>query len=138
MLISDIMSTDVVTVDVDTPLLEVREGLEVHGIHHLLVISKTKRLAGIISDRELLHAISPFLDTLAEKQRDVETLKKPAHQIMTRKAISVNTRCTVNEAARIILEEGISCLVVVNGKGAIAGIVTWRDLMRVLSTEGAA
>ncbi|MFN3197408.1 MAG: CBS domain-containing protein [Bradymonadia bacterium] len=136
MQIGEIMSTDVVTVEADTPLVEVQRVLEEHGFHHLLVTSYG-RLVGVISDRDVIKAVSPFLDTLAEKPRDLDTLKRPAHQIMTRAAISVDERCSVQRAAEVLLSEDISSLVVLGKDGKVAGIATWRDLMRVLaSAEG--
>lgn len=134
MLIADIMSTDVVTVEADTPLVEVQHALEAHGIHHLLVTSH-KRLVGVITDRDIIRAISPFIDTLAERPRDLDTLKRPAHQFMTRKAISVHSRSSVYRAAEVLLDNQVSCLVVRNDKGGIAGIATWRDLLRVLAWQ---
>lgn len=50
--------------------------------------------------------------------------------VMTRHVISVSPDATVEEAARQMLERGISGLMVVDSKGELAGVVTEGDLLR--------
>ena len=50
--------------------------------------------------------------------------------IMTRRVISVSPDDTVETAAKLMLERGISGLVVVDAKGELAGVVTEGDLLR--------
>lgn len=50
--------------------------------------------------------------------------------VMTRHVISVAPDATVEAAARLMLERGISGLMVVDAKGELAGVVTEGDLLR--------
>jgi CBS domain-containing protein len=50
--------------------------------------------------------------------------------VMTRHVISVSPDATVDQAARQMLERGISGLVVVDAKGELAGVLTEGDLLR--------
>ena len=50
--------------------------------------------------------------------------------VMTRHVISVSPGATVDQAARQMLERGISGLVVVDAKGELAGVLTEGDLLR--------
>jgi CBS-domain-containing membrane protein len=50
--------------------------------------------------------------------------------VMTRGVLSVSPETTVEEAARMMLERGISGLFVVDAKGELAGVVTEGDLLR--------
>ncbi len=127
--ISTIMTKKVVTVDMDTTLKTICSIFEKKRFHHLLVIEEEK-LIGVISDRDVLGAISPFLNTLAEQARDLSTLKKRAHQIMSRKPITITKDTDLKDAARIMLRENISCLPVVSLDGGIEGIVTWKDFLK--------
>ena len=56
----DIMVTNVICVDMDERLPNVRKIMVNNGFHHLPVTEKGK-LVGIISDRDLLRFISPFI-----------------------------------------------------------------------------
>ena len=100
--------------------------------HHLLVIEEDE-LRGVISDRDVLKVISPFLNTLAEQDRDLTTLKKRAHQIMSRKPITITKDTSSEEAAHLLLRENISCLPVLSSDGKIDGIITWKDLLKAYS-----
>lgn len=129
MKIESIMTTKVVSVGLDDTLRAIRDIFATNSFHHLLV-TEEGALMGIISDRDVLRAVSPFADTSAEMARDTATLQKRAHQIMTRRPITITKEETVNDAIKRILEKKISCLPVVTSTGHIDGIVTWRDLLR--------
>ena len=130
MLIKEIMTTRVATVSMDDRLGVIKEIFEQANFRHLLVVEE-EELVGVISDRDLLRALSPYLDTDAEMNRDTETLNRRAHQIMSRHPITVSPNCTLKEAAAIMLERHISCLPVLEN-GALVGIVSWKDLLRIM------
>lgn len=128
MTVDGIMTCEVVTVAPDTTLSDVRAQLHAGGFRHLLVVDEGA-LVGVISDRDMLRALSPFLDTYSEKHRDVRTLGRPAREIMRGDPISVAPGTDVEEAATLVLDHSISSLPVVED-GEILGIVTTKDLLR--------
>ena len=90
MLIKEIMTTRVATVSMDDRLSVIKEIFEQAHFRHLLVV-EDEVLVGVISGRDLLRAISPYLDTRdAEMNRDTETLNRRAHQIMSRHPITIS------------------------------------------------
>ncbi len=127
MTVHGIMSRDVVTVPPDTALMDIRKRLQEGGFHHMLVV-EDGALCGVISDRDVLQAISPFLDTYSEEHRDVQTLARPAHEVMRTDPITVAPDTDIEEAARILLDHDISSLPVVDGE-ELVGIVTTKDLL---------
>lgn len=131
MIIADIMTTNPVTVNMDTELLEIKEIFDHVYFHHLLVEDESDNtFAGIISDRDLLSALSPYIYTAAETLRDKETLKKRAHQIMSRQMDTVTPETDCNIAAQKMLDADISCMPVVGNDRVILGIVTWKDFLK--------
>ena len=50
--------------------------------------------------------------------------------VMTRQILSVSEDATVADAARMMLQRGVSGLFVVNEKGDLSGIITEADLLR--------
>lgn len=126
--VSDIMTTSVITTEADRPLHFVGYLLKQHKIHHLVVTEET-RVIGVISDRDVLSAVSPFLATEAENYRDVRTMHLRASEIMTPDPICVVPTTTIAQAAVLLLRHNISCLPVTNADQAIQGIVTWKDLL---------
>jgi acetoin utilization protein AcuB len=134
MKLEDIMTRDVVTIGLDHRLRTVQQLFDKHKFHHLLVV-EDKKLIGIISDRDLLKAVSPFVATLSEKARDASTLDKRAHLVMTRSPVTAQKETTVQEAARLLVKNNISCLPIVSPEQEPIGIVTWKDILRGLVSD---
>ena len=137
MKISSIMTEKVFTVDMDVTLQDICRIFEDKKFHHLLVVEEGE-LRGVISDRDVLKALSPFLNTPVEQTRDLATLKKRSHQIMSREPITITKDATAKDAIRLMFQKIISCLPVVSADGKIEGIVTRKDLLDVYSEQPAA
>lgn len=131
MIVADIMTANPVTVNMDTELLLIKEIFDHVYFHHLLVENESDNtFAGVISDRDLLSALSPYIHTAAETLRDKETLTKRAHQIMSRQIDTVTPTTDCNIAVQKMLDADISCLPVVGDDKVILGIVTWKDFLK--------
>lgn len=133
MKVEAVMKTRVATVTLDDSLQVVREIFDQAPFRHLLVVDDDGRLAGVISDRDLLTAISPYLGMPGELARDRQTLGLKSHQIMTRDPTTVHPRVDIREAANRLLSIQGSCLPVVDGENRIKGILSWKDLLRALN-----
>jgi acetoin utilization protein AcuB len=127
--VGDIMTTQVVTIEMDDSLEVIRDIFKKFRFHHLLVVDR-KRLVGIISDRDVLKAISPYVETISETVRDRATLNKRAHQIMAYHPVTVEQSCPLQEAAQLMLFRGVSCLPVTTSDGMVQGVVTWKDVFK--------
>jgi len=135
MTVERIMSRDVVTVSPDAALIDIRKRLQEGGFNHMLVI-EDGALCGVISDRDVLKAISPFLDTYSEEHRDVKTLSQPASEIMQGDPITVAPDTSIKEASQILLDNRVSSLPVVEGD-ELVGIVTGKDMLEYYVSEEA-
>ncbi|WP_340678879.1 CBS domain-containing protein [Paraglaciecola sp.] len=131
MIIEKLMSKPIVTVELDDTLKVVKHIFERAKFHHLLVVEKDV-LYGVISDRDLLKAISPHIGTPNETPHDTVTLNKRVHQIMTRKPITLPPQADVYAAIKIFNQHSISCIPIVNDKGRPVGIISWRDILRAI------
>ena len=131
MTVSEIMTTRVVTIEMDDALEVIRDIFRKVKFHHLIVMDGEK-IVGVISDRDFLKAISPYVDTLSETNRDRATLEKRAHQIMSHYPVTVQKSCPLQKAAKVMLDRRVSCLPVVLPGGTLAGVVTWKDVFKAL------
>ena len=132
MKLKNIMTTQVITVGMDDKLEIIQALFERYHFHHILVLGENDVLVGVVSDRDLLKALSPFISTLVERIQDLRTLKRPVHQIMTRKPLSASKDLAIEEAAVLMLNKGISCLPIVRPDLTVEGIVTDKDILRWL------
>lgn len=132
--IDRIMTRNTITVGMDDTLEHIRGIFQRAKFHHVIVLDQG-RIAGVISDRDLLKHLSPFIgQRLMERVQDVNTLRRRAHQVMTRSPVTVPGRARVEIAAALMLRERVSCLPVVDESGRLIGIVTSRDLLRHVIT----
>ncbi len=134
MKIDRLMTRKLVTIGFDDSLNEIKGIFEEVSFHHLLVVEKGK-LFGIISDRDLFKSLSPSLGTAAETQKDLSTLSKKAHQIMTRKPITLQAHNTAYEAIDIFIKKSISCIPIVDEDNQPVGILSWRDILKALAAK---
>ncbi|MDP1931778.1 MAG: CBS domain-containing protein [Gammaproteobacteria bacterium] len=134
MILEKIMSKPVVTVELNDSLRTVKEIFDSSSFHHLLV-EEHGELFGVISDRDLLRAISPHIGTLLETNRDAATLNKRVHQIMTRKPVTLRRSADVFEAIELFNRHTISCIPITDTENRIEGIVSWRDIFRLLEAN---
>lgn len=132
MKVSQLMNRTVVTVTVDDMLSNVKDIFDQVAFHHLLVVEKGK-LVGVISDRDLLKAISDKVDSIAATTKDLSCLNKKAHQIMSYTPISLTENSTIKEAVETFNQNTISCIPIINKHGKPIGILSWRDIMKVLA-----
>ena len=126
MFVSQLMTRNPVTVGLDETVAHIQQMFDTHGFHHLIVV-EDEQVVGIISDRDLLRALSPFIGRRDERTADARLLQRHAHQIMTRSPVCATERTTVQEAMALILAHRISALPVVDTQRRPLGIISWRD-----------
>jgi acetoin utilization protein AcuB len=132
--VAEWMSTDSRSVDMDAPLGAIRELMSMYGCHHLLV-KDAGVVVGVISDRDVLRNLSPGVDKRFSSRGDIETLEKPAHQIMSRGLQSVPPSSSIPEAAALMLKHHINCLPVIDETGC-RGVLTTSDVLRWTAATG--
>ncbi len=129
MTVAEIMTTKVICAGMDDTLDGIRKTLEMNRCHHIPIV-EDNRLVGIVSDRDVLKDLSPEADMENADNHALNTLQKKAHQIMSRKVITISPEDSVEEAAAAMLEKKFSCLPVLERSGAVVGIVTKTDILK--------
>lgn len=126
--VGSIMTRHVVAVGMDDTVGRVRDIFASMRFHHLVVV-ESGRVMGVVSDRDLLKNISPYLGTMGERTQDLAGLRRKVHQIMTRRLVWVSEGMPIKEAAGIMMDQRVSCLPVLDAAGACVGIITLRDVL---------
>ncbi|NRB52785.1 MAG: CBS domain-containing protein [Saprospiraceae bacterium] len=128
--ISEIMSTDLITVKETDKLVVIEEKFKDHPIHHLPVVDKDYALVGIISKADMLH-IARMIEqdasgtTYIAKVYDSWT----AARIMTPQPLTLDPEDTVGLVADIFLQNKFHAIPVIEDF-RLAGIVTSHDLLK--------
>ena len=124
------MRREFVSVKPDDQLDLVDDIMNLGRVRHLPVL-EGDRLAGIVSQRDLLAAsLSKLLD-FDPTERRVFLRSIRVDEVMTRDVVTAGPGMPIGEAARIMLRHRIGCLPVVDpATGAAVGLVTETDLLR--------
>ena len=118
-LVREVMTREPVTLTPEQSFGEALALLARNRFRHLLVVDDTGRLAGVLSDRDLLRTMSrtPDLD------------RATVADVMQSDVISVEPQTLLSDAAAQMLDRRINCLPVVEA-GRLCGILTSTDLLR--------
>ena len=131
MYVGRVMHTDLVTVPPDTSLVQAQNIIAERRIAHLLVVDKKENLVGIISDRDLKQSWASPATTLSVHELNYLLKQLTVDMIMRKKIITISPNTTIERAARIMQENRISALPVME-KENLVGIITTTDVMEVL------
>lgn len=143
--VRDIMTTDVVTVRDDANLVEVAQTMLDRNVGALPVVDDRGLLVGIVTQGDFTgHRRGfPFSAVRAPQlfgewvdAEGVERIYEGARQravreIMTHDVVTVNEDDTLTDVVVLMVERDLDRLPVVRN-GAVVGIVTGRELLRVL------
>ena len=119
--VDDIMTTPPLVVSPDESVVDVAKKMLEHGYGSALVIEDDK-LIGIVTERDLLYALS----------EGEEGVKLKASDVMTEDPISVKAKTDIMEAIKIIKDANVRHLPVVDDKGRPVGVVAFRDILESL------
>jgi acetoin utilization protein AcuB len=112
MLVHNRMSSKVISVDPQHTIAEARALLERHHIRHLPVL-RERRLAGIITDRDL---------------RSAPATAQTVGEVMTTKPVTIGPQASVDEAARLLRAHKIGAVPVMDGN-KLVGILSAADVL---------
>ncbi len=131
MTVHDIMTAHVITVDSHASLPEIRAILTENAFRHVLV-REHNRIIGVITDRDIRRALPSDATSLAKWEIPLLLENTKAKELMHSPVITVLEDAPMQYAARVMLEEGISCLPVLYGD-ELKGIVTSSDILRAVA-----
>ena len=135
--VRDVMSTDVVTVGKTTSYKEVARLMTEHKVNALPVMIKNGHLIGIVSETDVLRKeerrfrrLVSGLSGRARRER-AKAEARTAAQLMTSPVITTHPDASLASAARLMNDHHIRRLPVLDASGALIGMVSRRDLLRV-------
>ena len=126
------MTRDVVTVTLETPVVEAARLMARQRVRRLLVTEKREEgihLRGIISAKDVIHAFPPHVNPFAIEGPDARVTPTIVSEIMRWDLHTTTPEAPVEEAAAMMLEKKVGALPVLRGKH-LAGIITESDIFR--------
>jgi CBS domain-containing protein len=124
------MTRKIVTVTEGDALEDAERGMQRLRFRHLPVVDSAGRLVGLLSRGDLLHAASSTLSD-EEAERNAVILRQPVRRVMQEEVLTVQPEDSLIQAGKVLYESKIGCLPVVDAEGALLGILTKSDFVRV-------
>ena len=128
----DLMSAPVLSLPSDSTWLDAWASMSDKGFHHIPVTSMHDTLVGMVSYRDLLHH-APELITAADTR---QASRRRLAEIMTSRVISATPVTEVREIARVMLDEQIHAVPILDHNRRLIGILATRDLLRGIANHG--
>ena len=126
----DRMSSPVDTLPLTATLAQAWDLVHAKRFRHIPIVSSEQSLVGILSDRDLLRGTVDA--TLLGYQRGKPPSEFPIQKLVSQPVLVANPRAEVRAVARILLEERIGAIPIVEETGALVGIITRSDILRIL------
>ena len=117
-----------------TPEMNIQEAATIMNrekIHSLPIIDKKGEFVGLITDKDIAKAAPSPVSTLSAYETNYLLVKLTVKKLMCKNPVAISKGTTVEEASRIMVDEGVSCLPVLEGK-KLVGIVSKTDMLKML------
>ncbi|WP_019675466.1 CBS domain-containing protein [Arsukibacterium perlucidum] len=130
MALASIMTRKVQVTTEDATLASLRTLFTDSKFQHVPVVNSMQQPIGIVSVKDYFKAVSSVIDTASQSTIELYMQKRKVAQVMSSPVFSVPADTGILQAASILVERNISCLLVVDAQKRLIGIVSWKDIMR--------
>lgn len=136
MLVRERMSTKPVTIRSDAPITEALRVMRQSQVRRLPVVDDAGQVVGIVSEKDLLYASPSPATSLSIYEMHTMLTQLPVTELMTKDIITVTPDTPLEEAARIMADNKIGGLPVMEqgelvGGPTLVGIITETDIFKV-------
>jgi CBS domain-containing protein len=143
--VKDVMSDQVVSITRDSPYKEIVEKMAGHGVSALPVVDAANTVVGVVSEADLLHKVEfmghdqhvQLLERLRRRIARTKASGDLAADVMTAPPVCISADASLSAVARMMADERVKRLPVVDERGRLVGIVSRRDLLSIYLREDA-
>ena len=130
MLVKGRMSSPVITIDENTPVMEALDMMRKKNIRRTPVLDKSGNMVGIVSDKDLLNAGPSDATSLSVWEINYLLSRLVVKEVMTRDVLTIQVDTPIEEAAYVMANNKIGGLPVLDN-GQLVGLITETDLFKV-------
>ncbi|CZQ99179.1 Hypothetical protein Tpal_2336 [Trichococcus palustris] len=125
--VNSYMSTDLVTIQSSTKVIEALDLMKEHKIHRLPVV-QGETIIGLITEGIIERNTPSTMTSLDMHEVNYLLNKTTVGDIMEKRVITINKEALLEEAAVMMRENGVSVLPVVEAGNRLVGIITEKDI----------
>jgi CBS domain-containing protein len=129
--VRDIMTSEVSTLGRNDSLQLAKDIMTLGRVRHFPVLDDGK-VVGVVSQRDLYKASLGSVMKYGEKAQRAFLEGIAIKEIMSDPPITIAPHASVQEAARLMMEKKVGCLVVLEGP-KLVGIITETDMLKLVA-----
>ena len=130
MLVQERMSRDPITIPAGTAITDALRVMRQNQVRRLPVLDDAGKLIGMVSEKDLLYASPSPATSLSIYEMHYMLTRLEVDEVMTTDLITISPDTLLEEAARIMADNKIGGLPVVQGD-RLVGIITETDIFKV-------
>jgi CBS domain-containing protein len=134
MIAADIMTENPLTIRQTDTIGDAIDALQSMDIRHLPVVDDEGNLVGMLSDRDLGPLMRTFTEGADAERMIVPLSRRRVTDFMSSDVVSVDVDAEVSSIIETMLEQHVGAVPVVDGEGAVSGIISYVDLLRALGS----
>ncbi len=115
------MSAPVISVEESTSLARARALYLHYGFHHFPVLASDKSLCGILTEPQILNSDAVAVGTGAL-----------VSSVMQRRVLTATLDTPLRTIARVMVDENLSVMPIINSSRKVVGIITYTDVLRCI------
>lgn len=139
MFVREKMTTSVITLSTDAPFQDAFNLMKEHKIRRIPVVDAKRKLVGIVSERDLLHAAPSPATSLSIWEMNYLLWKLDLSNLMSKNVVTVTPNTLLQDAATLMIKNKIGGLPVVDDEFRVIGVITETDIFKafveLLTTE---
>ena len=132
-LAKQLMSSPVTTLPPTTPISAAWELIHNRRFRHIPILSEQDKLIGILSDRDL------FRETISRLTASNQPISRASgttiQEVMITNILAASPETEIRAIARLLFEERIGAMPIVNDVEELVGILTRSDILRTVVTQ---
>ncbi|MBW2543424.1 MAG: CBS domain-containing protein [Deltaproteobacteria bacterium] len=128
--VRDIMTRDVATLELNDKLQIADDVMKLGRIRHLPVLDEKREIVGIVSQRDLFRGALARCIGYGEYAQQKLLNQLTVKEVMSKNVATVNPYTSLQQAARLMLERKIGCVVVAE-ESRLVGILTESDFVKM-------
>lgn len=131
MIVKDFMTKNPVYTNPKELISNIKNTMDREKISKMPVLDDAGRLVGVITKTDLKKTMPSEATTLDIYELSYLISKMTAEKVMKRNPITIQKDATIEEAAKLMAEKGISSVIVLDGE-VLSGILTKSDLFKAV------
>ena len=128
--VRDIMTKEVATLELNDKLKIADDVMKLGRIRHMPVLDENQQIVGVVSQRDLFRGALARCIGYGEYAQRKLLNQLAVKEVMSKNVVTVNPYAPLQQAARLMLERKIGCVIVAE-EGRLVGILTESDFVKM-------